>query len=362
MEFEQAPAGLRIVLRVREAPPNRAEVGAGFTEWEKARGSVRLKNRSTLGFGEETELLLAGSDAESQLRLGIRGDRLLVAGLGYRADLFAIEDKPHVFDAEGAVINRADFHRRGIDARLQVGLERWGLLEAGLVFGSVRTAPRAGLDYEEATDDVGAAFGAVTIDTLDDARWPAAGARLAARAEWGVAALGADRRYWRLRVDGRRGRRLGGRLTLQLDGLLGLSGEDLPAYDQFRLGGPSLVPGYRYEELQGPQAVAGGLTLRVRLLGRLHAFARGGAGNVFASGDEIGLDGLRWGAVLGTMLPSRIGPVSLELGVREGGHVAVQLPLAVASVGGVAVPSRPLPTRVPARSCSAPGACSRRSR
>ena len=91
--------------------------------------------------------------------------------------------------------------------------------------------------------------------------------------------------------------------TLQLDGLLGLSGDDLPVYDHYRLGGPLLVPGYRFDELKGQQALAGSVTLRYRLLGPLEVVGRTGAGNVYDARDAISLSDLRWGASVGAVLP-----------------------------------------------------------
>jgi hypothetical protein len=70
------------------------------------------------------------------------------------------------------------------------------------------------------------------------------------------------------------------------------------------------------------------LSLRCRLFGQLRVVARGGGGNVFARTGDITLDGLRWGVALGAYHPSPIGPVSFEVGVRDGGAV-----LATLSVG-----------------------------
>jgi outer membrane translocation and assembly module TamA len=111
----------------------------------------------------------------------------------------------------------------------------------------------------------------------------------------------------------------------QVDGLAGFSGDDLPVYDWYRLGGVDLLPGYRHEELKGAQALAGALSLRYRLAGQLRLVVRGGAGNVFAGTDDMTLDGLRWGVGFGVYHPSPIGPVSLELGVRDDGGTLVSL-------------------------------------
>ena len=80
-----------------------------------------------------------------------------------------------------------------------------------------------------------------------------------------------------------------------------------------------LIPGYHHEELVGSQAIAGALSLRYTLVGRLRLVARAGGGNVFAETSEIGLDDLRWGVGIGASYGSRVGPVSLEIGFRNGG-------------------------------------------
>jgi NTE family protein len=328
LEFEPEGDGVEVVLRVKEAAPNRADVGLGYTEWEKARGSIRLRNQNTLGFGEQLELLLAASDAENLMQASLRGDRLFLTGLGYRVRAFSQTDKPRFFDEEGDEINRGRFEREEVEASLASSLERWGLVEAGARFGRVKIRPEAGLEFEESMDQVGALFGGLVLDTLDDLAWPEHGRRIAISGDWNLGGLGAEREYWRAQAEFRTARPLGTRLVAQVDGLAGFSGDDLPAYDWYRLGGVDLLPGYRHEELKGAQALAGALSLRYRLAGQLRLLVRGGAGNVFARAADVSLDGLRWGVGVGLYHPSPIGPVSLEAAVRDGGRT-----LATLSVG-----------------------------
>jgi NTE family protein len=325
MEFEPVEEGVRIVLRAKDAARNRVGIGIGYSEWEKARASVRLGNQNTLGFGEQLELLLAASDAETLALASLRGDRLFVAGLGYRAYAYTFTDKPRFFDAAGDELNRAKFERQGASVALQTSLERWGLVEAGARFGRVKTLPQAAVPLPEASDSVSLLFAGFTLDTLDDLLWPRAGGRLAALAEWNLDGLGATHPYWRLHLEGRFGRSIAGKGAFQVDGLLGLSGEELQVYDYFRVGGPVQVPGYRHEELKGAQALAVAVSLRYPVLGPLQVVARGGAGNVLEDTQDIGLQDVRWGAGLGLYYPSRIGPISLELGVRDDGRSLVSL-------------------------------------
>jgi NTE family protein len=322
--FERTGDGVGIVLHVKESAPNRAEIGLGYSEWEKARGAVRLRNRNTLGFGEQLELLLASSDAESLIQASLQGDRLFMAGLGYRVAAHTLGDKPRFFTDAGDEINRARFDRDGVDLALRSSLERWGLVEAGVRFGRVKTHTRTGLDFPASDDRVGALFGCLELDTLDDLVWPEHGRRLAIHGEWSLERLGADISYWQVRAEGRTGRPLGRRFVAQVDVLASFSGGELPVYERQRLGG-AILPGYRYEELKGAQALAAALSLRCRVAGQLRLLVRGGAGNVFARAREVTLGDLRWGASVGLYHPSPIGPVSLELGVRESGDVLTAL-------------------------------------
>jgi NTE family protein len=327
MQFEPAPEGLRIVLTGGDAAPNRVGVGVSYSEWEKARGWLRLRNQNTLGFGEQVELLLAASDAETIAQASLRGDRLFLAGFGYRVSAYSFTDKPRFFDEEGNEVNRGRFERQGGRIALQAGLERWGFLEAGARFGHVRTREQAGIALPEANDTVGALFAGFTFDTLDDHLWPEQGGRFGAQADWNLDDLGATRPYWRLRFEGRLGRGLGRKAAMQLDGVFGLSGQDLPAYDHFRVGGPTLLPGYRFEELKGAQALAGSVSVRYTVLGSLRLVGRAGGGNVFAETQDITLSHLRWGVAAGLYFPTRVGPVSLEFGVRDGGKTLVSFAL-----------------------------------
>jgi len=325
LEFEPAADGVRIVLRVKEAPANRAEVGLGFSEWERARGFVRLFNRNIFGFGEQIELMAAASDAEALLGATLRGDRLFVSPLGYRVSGGWLQDRPRFFDAEGSELNRGSFDRLTAEAALGTTVKRWAYVEAGLRVGRVQTQAEPGVIAPAGRDQVGVLFAGATVDNLDDLSWPERGGRLALHGDWSLAGLGAEREYWNLTAELRRAVPLSDRLVLQLDGAAGLSAHDLPVYDWYRLGGVTLVPGYRHEELKGQQAFAGAASLRYRLAGKLRLFARGGAGNVFATRGAIGLSGLRWGVAAGAMYLSPLGPVAVEVAVNDGGHALVSL-------------------------------------
>ena len=319
LDLEPVEAGLRIVLRVEDGPSNRVEIGVGYDDADKARGLLRLKNRNTFGFGEQTEVTAVASDSELGVEARLLGDRVGTTLLGFEAVARYAVEKPRFFRDDGAYRNRARFVRRGVRAALQRSVKRSFLLEAALEAGNVKTEPRLALDFTAATDQVRKLSFAAAYDGLDDRDYPSARLRLEVRAEKNLEGLGGTLDYWRGELQGRGAVPAGGRGVVQVDALLGLSGGDVPPYDQFRIGGPSLLPGYRIEERWGSQAAAAALAYRHRVFRGFGAVARLGAGNVWASRDVIGFEALRYGFGAGLFHQTRVGPVAVDFGLRRGG-------------------------------------------
>ena len=322
LDFEEAGPGVRIALRVREAPLTRAEVGASYDEATRTRGVVKLRQRNVLGFGEEAEMTLWVSDAGPGVRGTLLGDRLFTPAVGFEIALRAETEKPRFF-TDGDSANRASFTRLGAAFDLNRSLKRWGLVAAGFRFGEVKTSRRAGLPFEPGTDAVSALAGALVVDTRDDADLPESGGLGALRFDQSLPGLGADRDYRRLSGTGLLARRFGSRGAWEARAFVGLAGGEVPPYDLFRVGGPDLVPGRDIDELWGAQALAASFALRIRAIAQLRVVGRVGAGQVFASRDAVRLADLPLGVGLGLVYPTPLGPVRLDVGVRRGGSALV---------------------------------------
>ena len=250
--------GVGIVLRVKESAPNRAEIGLGYSEWEKARGSIRLRNQNTLGFGEQLELLLASSDAESLARASLSGSRLFVVGLGYRVAAYASGTSPgSSLGRARRSTGRASTGRRSISrcARLS---SAGGSSRPGSGSAASRPSPRTGIDLPASDDRVGALFGLLELDTLDDPGL--AGARPQARRQRRVEPRGAGRGLAVLAGAPSVGSATRARRAVVAAGRHGrLSAARLPALRLASAGRVTLLPGYRHEELKGAQALAAAL-------------------------------------------------------------------------------------------------------
>jgi NTE family protein len=319
LEMEPAGDGLRVELQVKEAAANRVEVGAAYNEEAGPRGFVRWENRNTLGFGEQTEAALLASSAEEGFFGNFAGDRLLTNLVGYQVRVRALAEKPRFYEPDGTYVNRARFRRHDVRLGLHHGIKRSWLVSADLEMGSVETVGRPGLEFPVGTDQVRLASFVFTYDGLDDPIYPRRLLRVELRAERSVPEMGADRDYWKAEFLGRGAIPLGSDAVLQLDGWAGFSGDDLPVYERFRLGGPALLPGYHIDEQWGAQVLAGGLAFRRQLWSGLEGVLRVGVGNVWEDRTDISSEGLRYGASIGLYRPSRIGPLAFDFGLRRGG-------------------------------------------
>jgi NTE family protein len=324
LDLEPAGEGLRIVLRVREGPRNRIEVGARYDEEVRARGIVKLRNRNTLGFGEQTEILGVASEAETGVGARILGDRLISTFVGYDVSVRSVDERPRFF-VDGEDVNRAHFLRNDARFALQRGIDRSWAFEGALRLGSVRTYEEAGLDFPTGKDQVRTIEVGGVVDALDDRQYPTRHLRVEAKGDWSLTGLGATYEYWKAELTARAAIPGGDRFALQFDGLAGLSGNPLPAYELFRLGGPVLLPGYHINELWGEQTLAASLTLRYRVIKNLRVLARAGMGNVWEDRADIGFDSLPFGFGLGLYYPTRIGPVAANAGIRRNGDVLFTL-------------------------------------
>jgi NTE family protein len=319
MRMEPAGDGIRIVLDVKEAAKNRVEVGASYNEEDGPSGFVRFKNRNTLGWGEETDVVVLASSAAEGAFATFSGDRLLTPALGFEVRLRALNEKPRFYETDGTYITRARFIRHDARVGLRHGFKRVWLISADLDTGTVETTGRLGLEFPVGTDDVRLGSVAFVHDSLDDLGYPRTGFRFEARGDRSITDIGADRDYWKAEANLRGALPLGSATVLELDGWAGVSGDDVPAYEQFRLGGPVLLPGYHIDEQWGAQVLAAGLGLRRQIWSGLSAVLRVGAGNVWPRTEDISTEGLRYGASIGLYRPSRIGPLAFDFGVRRGG-------------------------------------------
>ena len=321
LDAEPAEGGVRAVLDVAEKPRLAVELGVAYDEADQASVFARLRNQNLLGHGERLDAILLGSEREAGARATLLGDGLWRRRFGYLAGGEIVEERP-VFYSAGDSVGRAEFLRKLGWAGAQASFGAAAVARGYVVAGRVRTEPHPGVPVASGDDEHRVIGVLAAFDRLDDRDLPRAGAALQARSEWSLTGLGATREYWRLRADGRAAWSPARPFVLDAAAVLGLSGNDVPDYELFRLGGPVFLPGRPREERWGRQVFGASLSPGLDVRG-FRIVLRAGAGNVWDTRDEVSLGDLDWGLGAGVMRRTRFGPVALEAGLDQDGHGAV---------------------------------------
>ena len=256
-----------VVIRVDEKPwgPNYLIFGMLFDEDGSFTGRLNLTLTRLNARGAELR-----NDVEVGSTLGLRTEfyqPLDFRGRFFVAPFFLLEDDDQdVFDDDGNEIAVYEIDRRWGELDVGVQIGRLGELRLGVLRGkaganvSVGSAELPDLDV-----DVGGIRSRLVLDRLDSATFPNRGYYAATELFLSRRGVGADDSYERLELQGTafwpRGRKIwlaGGRAA-------GSLGSDLPAYDQFTVGGFLSLSGLERDQLRGRYAgvLRGGLLYRL---------------------------------------------------------------------------------------------------
>jgi len=221
-------------------------------------------------------------------------------------------------------------------ARLGFGrvLGNWGQVRVGAYSASNRATLEIGTPVlPDGSEHTGGVEGAFRIDTVNSTVFPTEGTLLTVSYDVSLDSLGADTSYHTAFVSASHAWTVG---KNTVEGLLQAGSNfdsQTTAFNLFRLGGLGRLSGYAENEFIGPRMGLARLVYYRRLLGfdvsslRLRALVGASleAGNVYAKGQPVSLNTVRWsgGPFVGAVTP--IGPVVLAVGFAEGGLTRVHL-------------------------------------
>lgn len=311
---------VEIWARVDETYRTSLDLALAYDDDDQVQGLAELSARDVLGVGERLYVRAMTSERELVFRVGLDGDRILGTHFGFRARAEINRERPKVY-VGNKYLNRAEFNRRvaGFDALMPINTS--SRVSAGVVLGEVEIGERLGVSelpgfaldkHQQRVLSVGYLW-----DDLDSIVLPRSGKRLALEVMRNVESLGATTDYWRASMRAEAAVPLGGRLTAEIHALYGYSHGELPVYDQFRIGGPTLIPGFHREALWGNHAIAASLGLGFALAPIVRLTPRIGAGNVWADFADVDVADVMIGGGLTVKIATPVGPIRADYGINE---------------------------------------------
>lgn len=343
-EDPETPGALILTITLKEKRTGQFSVGFGFDSRSKISGFVGISESNFKGSGKNVSAQVE-LGAQRSFNVGI-GDRFVGnRNASYQLNLFStrIFREPRSVErliGAGATGDEQHFsyqeERTGarFNYTLPLNLDR----TRNVLFGYRNESVKLFLTGDDDTVPVdlpansSGRISAFSIGFLRDARDlridPSSGGRELFLIEQGVGLLGGSSTFTKADIDLRhyfpliKGEKRGDRPKLVFASRLvvGQSIGQLPAFEQYFIGGADTVRGYDADEQFGDNQVYGNLELRYRLQKKfqLVAFADAGSayGGRFSSSDAF--DAL-FGYGVGVRLQTPIGPVRLDLAKGQGG-------------------------------------------
>jgi NTE family protein len=205
----------------------------------------------------------------------------------------------------------------------------WGELRTGLRRLTGEADVQIGAPEPDIDVDSGEAFVRFTVDELDNANFPTAGAFWRAEYLFGREDLGGDVDFDQLLLDGFAAKTWGRTTLLGSAAYLSTVEDDAPIQSRFSAGGLFNLSGFQANELSGQHlvklAVIGFRKIVDSDILPVYAGASLEFGNVFEDSGDIKLDNGLWAGSVWLGSDTLIGPVYLAYGRAEGGNDAFYL-------------------------------------
>lgn len=321
LDFEQdGDSGIKVFLYVLEAERRTAELGLSYNDEDKTKGILFIQNRNLFGWGERAQLMVFSSDLGTGLHLRIQGDRLFGTHFGYSLQAKISREKPKIFQ-NNTYINRAEFDRQGISFTTNYQIRRASLFQIGIKLEQVEIGERLGVNFIPGTNQLRAFQAAFIWDDLDDIYSPTHGVNFSSSFERNFFDLGASQNFWRAKIMVLNALPILIRHILETYVFAGFSGGIVPVHEQFRIGGPILMPGFHRDELWGNQAVAVGIGYNFLIKPKFRLRMRILAGNVWERRSDITLWDFHLGTGLGLQYTTPVGPIAMDLGITDSGEI-----------------------------------------
>ena len=221
--------------------------------------------------------------------------------------------------------------RLGVDGGAYLGT--WGEARLGLAWRRVNAHTETGSAILPDADETTAGLRAVLFaDQLDNAWFPRSGYRLTASAYAADDSLGSDRSYQRLDGELTAVKSWGAHtVNFKLSGGTDFH-SDMPAYENFTLGGPLRLSGYRIDQFAGRRFGFSRLMYYNRAISLPELLGSGvfvgasiEAGQVQGRADESPSAGTIWSGSLFLAASTFAGPAYFGFGIGEAGHYSLYL-------------------------------------
>ncbi len=300
-----------VYIHVIEKYPRTIGFGLNYRSEEGLSGFVQIVHFNFLGWGERFMPLVRFGDLHNRAGLEIINDRFFATPFVVHNGLYYERDRPIVYDQQGHQLSHLETER--VVGQVSAGVQpsHFLLFTAGLKRERVWQTKNTDLNVRPETFNYWSAYLKMVFDNTDDRYFPRHGLRLILNTE-SAERLNANSHFVRYSLRFNVNVTPFKRHTLSTDLFVGGSQDDLPVYEQFRLGGPQDLAAFHRDERWGNYAWFARLAYRFKLGKRWYLYTACSVGQVAQNALRLNVP-LRT-ALAGVAVATPVGPFRLEYG------------------------------------------------
>ncbi|MBN2602188.1 MAG: patatin-like phospholipase family protein [Candidatus Marinimicrobia bacterium] len=313
MTFEnQTEDSTDIIIEVEEEENTLFSFGTRYDSERKASAFIAAKYRNLFGIGIDNQLSLIVSDLQRKLELNTRTTRIFTSTFtGYSSLYHKFESVP--FFEKGKRTGYGNFYRSGFELNAGLQIRRVGLTAIGIKMENTQTFANSNYNI---TDDIINSAGLtarIIVENTDDPDIPRRGRINNVVYEHGFSEDELKQND-RILVESSVYETYNEIHTFSTHINFGYISRALTHYHRFRLGGLNSLPGYHQSELWGDVLLSLGIGYRTILTKGSYLHFLAVAGNVWNNFDDFKWTDMNIGARAGILVPTPIGPVSIDYG------------------------------------------------
>jgi NTE family protein len=289
-------------------------LGGNFRNEDGLSGFLQIVPFNLFRMGDRIMPLFRYGRLKMTAGLEISIGRFLLSPFSLDTGLYYEKEKPYQYSEAGDNLGQLDIEKAL--GKLSFGYQPSKNLYFTLGFRGEHTRLRKnqlpGLNNESL--DYLTIFGRAIVDNVDDMYFPTKGIQLILENETVLSTSSQGQYFTKLTGSFSWTQSLFLKQTMTPFAKWGLSGDNLPVYEKFRVGGPTDMPGYHRQEVWGNNMIIFGLKHRILLYKGFNLQTTLSVASVFDRLKDLNTEKFITGISTGLAFPSPIGPICLQYG------------------------------------------------
>jgi len=310
---------------IEEQERTQFSFGARFDSERETRGFASMKYKNLFGVGIDNLVYLIASDQYRRLAWDFRTPRIWTTTLTGYLSLFRQEENIPLYQNMKRT-SFGEFTKTGLEFSGGVQVKRVGLTSVGFQYESTNVESDSSYRpiISKTSYETGSLLLRILVENTDDIDLPTRGRinNVLFQHSFNKNKL---LLFDRFSVESSSFETFNDKYTFSTNLQLGYLNSALSIFEKFRLGGSESLPGYHQDELWGRLILSVGIGVRAPLASGIYYQLTGKFGNVWEDIQYFNWRELRPGFKTGVLIPTPVGPISLDYGFNLHGRNLVYL-------------------------------------